>query len=141
MTMRPLALILLGSSLVLTAKPPVPAFITTPSGLKYTEMRVGHGKSPEPGQTCAGLYRGWLYEGNKRGKLFDSSQNPKQPFRFPVAKGRVIPGWDEGVLSMKPGGKRVLIVPPALGYGDQGAGPDIGPGATLLFEVELLSVK
>jgi peptidylprolyl isomerase len=87
------------------------------------------------------LYRGWLYQGNRRGKLFDSSQNPGKPFRFPIGQGQVIAGWDEGVLTMKPGGKRVLIVPPALGYGDTGAGDAIPPGATLLFEVELLSVK
>jgi peptidylprolyl isomerase len=125
----------------LSAKPPLPSFVTSPSGLQYVDMRVGHGKQPTTGQVCSVLYRGWLYQGNRRGKLFDSSQNPGKPFRFPIGQGQVIAGWDEGVLTMKPGGKRVLIVPPALGYGDTGAGDAIPPGATLLFEVELLSVK
>jgi peptidylprolyl isomerase len=140
MTLRAFALAAL-AAVTLTAKPPVPAFTTTPSGLQYAEMRVGHGPEPAVGQNCSVLYRGWLYEGNRRGKLFDSAQNRKRPFSFPVGKGVVIPGWDEGVKTMKAGGKRVLIVPPALGYGAQGAGSDIPPGATLLFEVELLSIK
>jgi peptidylprolyl isomerase len=104
-------------------------------------MRQGQGKAPETGQTCAVLYRGWLYENNRRGKLFDSSQNPRRPFKFRVGKGNVIAGWDEGVKTMKAGGKRLLIVPPDLGYGAEGAGADIPPNATLLFEVELLSIK
>lgn len=142
MTFKPFALAaLVLAVLPAAAKPPVPAFTTTPSGLQFADLKVGRGKPPEPGQQCAMLYRGWLYEANKRGKLFDSSQDRKQPFHFAVGKGQVIPGWDEGVLTMKAGGKRVLILPPALGYGQRGAGPDIPPGATLLFEVELLSYK
>ena len=140
MTLRRFALAAL-VAMTLAAKPPVPAFTTTPSGLQYAEMRVGRGSEPAVGQICSVLYRGWLYEGNRRGKLFDSAQNRKRPFSFPVGKGTVIPGWDEGVKTMKAGGTRVLIVPPALGYGAQGAGSDIPPGATLLFEVELLSIK
>jgi len=104
-------------------------------------MRPGKGKAHATGQTCAMLYRGWLYEGNRRGKLFDAAQDRKHPFSFVLGKGEVIAGWDEGIKTMKPGGMRVLILPPALGYGNQGAGPDIPPGATLLFEVELISVK
>jgi peptidylprolyl isomerase len=123
------------------AKPPLPSFTTTTSGLQYVDMRPGQGKSPQPGQTCSVLYRGWLYNNNQRGKLFDSAQDARKPFRFEVGRGQVIKGWDEGILSMKPGAKRVLIIPPALGYGDQGAGADIPPGATLLFEVTLLSCK
>jgi peptidylprolyl isomerase len=125
----------------LSAKLPVPSFTTTPSGLQYVDIRPGHGKPPAPGQVCSVLYRGWLYQGNKRGKLFDQAQDARSPFRFPIGQGQVIAGWDEGVQTMKPGGKRVLIVPPSLGYGDAGAGDAIPPGATLLFEVELLSVK
>jgi peptidylprolyl isomerase len=125
----------------LSAKPPVPSFTTTPSGLQFVDMRAGHGKPPAPGQTCSVLYRGWLYQGNRRGKLFDSAEDPRKPFRFALGQGQVIAGWDEGVQTMKPGGKRVLIVPPALGYGDAGAGDAIPPGAILLFEVELLAVK
>jgi peptidylprolyl isomerase len=128
-------------SVGLTAKPPLPPFTTTPSGLQFVDMRPGHGKSPAPGQVCSVLYRGWLYNNKQRGAMFDSAQNAGRPFRFPVGQGQVIPGWDEGVLTMKAGGKRVLIIPPALGYGDQGAGTAIPPGSTLLFEVELLSFK
>jgi peptidylprolyl isomerase len=104
-------------------------------------MRPGHGRPPVPGQVCSVLYRGWLYNNKQRGALFDSAQNPGHPFRFPVGQGQVIPGWDEGVQTMKAGGKRVLIIPPALGYGEQGSGTAIPPGSTLLFEVELLSIK
>jgi peptidylprolyl isomerase len=123
------------------AKPPLPTFIKTKSGLQYVDMRPGQGKAPQAGQTVSVLYRGWIYNDNQRGKLFDSAQDPRKPFRFPVGQGQVIPGWDEGIKSMKVGGKRVLIIPPALGYGDQGAGDAIPPGATLLFEVQLLAVK
>jgi FKBP-type peptidyl-prolyl cis-trans isomerase len=128
-------------SVVLVAKPPLPNFITSPSGLQYVDMRPGKGRTPAPGQTCAVLYRGWLYNDKQRGKMFDSAQDARKPFRFPLAQGQVIPGWDEGVASMKAGGKRVLIVPPNLGYGEQGSGSAIPPGATLLFEVELLGFK
>jgi peptidylprolyl isomerase len=128
-------------SLALVAKPALPPFTTTPSGLQFVDMRAGHGKSPATGQLCSVLYRGWLYNDKQRGQLFDSAQDARKPFRFPVGQGQVIPGWDEGVKTMKAGGKRVLIVPPALGYGDAGAGDAIPPGATLLFEVELLSFK
>ena len=123
------------------AKPPLPTFIHTPSGLQYVDMRPGQGKTPEPGQTCSVLYRGWLYQNKRRGKLFDSAQDPHQPFQFTLGRGQVIAGWDEGVKTMKLGGKRVLIIPPALAYGDQGTGGTIPPGATLLFEIELLSAK
>jgi len=129
-------------SLVLVAKPPTPPFTTTPSGLQFVDLRPGTGrKSPEAGQTCAVLYRGWLYNDKQRGALFDQAQNPRQPFHFKLGQGQVIPGWDEGVKTMKAGGKRALIIPPALAYGDQGAGGVIPPGATLLFEVELVSFK
>lgn len=124
-----------------SAKPPLPPFTTTASGLQYVDMRPGKGRSPAAGQTCAVLYRGWLYNDKKRGPLFDSAQNPRQPFRFQLGQGQVIAGWDEGVKTMKAGAKRVLIIPPALGYGDQGSGAAIPPGATLLFEVELVSFK
>ena len=123
------------------AKPPLPAFTTTPSGLQFVDMRPGQGKTPATGAVCSVLYRGWLYNNSTRGKMFDSAQDPRKPFRFPLGMGQVIPGWDEGVKTMKVGGKRVLVIPPALGYGDQGAGDAIPPGSTLLFEVELLAVK
>jgi peptidylprolyl isomerase len=115
--------------------------VTTPSGLKITDTTVGTGASPQPGQTCVMHYTGWLYEGGAKGKKFDSSVDRGQPFEFPIGKGRVIAGWDEGVATMKVGGKRTLIIPPELGYGARGAGGVIPPNATLIFDVELLGVK
>ena len=114
---------------------------TTSTGLGIIDTKVGTGPSPKPGQTVVVHYTGWLYEGGKRGKKFDSSVDRGQPFEFPLGKGQVIPGWDEGVATMKVGGKRTLIIPPALGYGAQGAGNVIPPNATLIFDVELLGVK
>ena len=115
--------------------------VKTPSGLQYEDVKVGTGAEPKAGQTCSVHYTGWLYDNGVKGKKFDSSVDRGQPFQFPVGQGRVIRGWDEGVLSMKIGGKRNLIIPPGLGYGSQGAGGVIPPNATLFFEVELLGVK
>ena len=115
--------------------------MTTPSGLKITDSKVGTGATPKPGQICVMHYTGWLYEGGAKGKKFDSSLDHGQPFEFPIGKRQVIGGWDEGVATMKVGGKRTLIIPPALGYGARGAGGVIPPNATLIFEVELLGVK
>ena len=115
--------------------------MTTASGLKYTDETVGTGPSPKPGQTAVVHYTGWLYVNGIKGKKFDSSHDRNEPFEFPVGRGRVIKGWDEGVASMKVGGKRTLIIPPALGYGASGAGGVIPPNATLMFDVELLAVK
>jgi len=115
--------------------------IDTPSGLKYEDTQVGTGESPKKGQTCVMHYTGWLWVNGAKGAKFDSSVDRGQPFKFPLGMGRVIKGWDEGVASMKVGGKRTLIIPAALGYGQTGAaGGKIPPGATLLFEVELLSL-
>jgi len=115
--------------------------VTTPSGLKYIDTKVGTGAAPKTGQTCVMHYTGWLYDGGKKGAKFDSSVDRGQPFEFPIGQGHVIKGWDEGVASMKVGGKRTLIIPPDLGYGARGAGGVIPANATLLFEVELLDVK
>ena len=115
--------------------------MTTASGLKYTDETVGTGPSPKPGQTAVVHYTGWLYINGVKGKKFDSSHDRNEPFEFPVGRGRVIKGWDEGVASMKVGGKRTLIIPPALGYGAAGAGGVIPPNATLMFDIELLAVK
>ena len=115
--------------------------VTTSSGLKYIDVKAGTGASPQTGQTCVMHYTGWLYENGKKGAKFDSSVDRGEPFEFPVGAGRVIKGWDEGVASMKVGGKRTLIVPPALGYGARGAGGVIPPNATLMFDVELLGTK
>jgi peptidylprolyl isomerase len=114
---------------------------TTPSGLQIEDTIVGTGESPKSGQICVMHYTGWLYENGAKGKKFDSSLDRGQPFEFPIGQGRVILGWDEGVASMKVGGKRTLIIPPELGYGARGAGGVIPANATLLFEVELLGVK
>ena len=113
----------------------------TPSGLSFEDTQVGQGASPQKGQTCVMHYTGWLWVNNAKGAKFDSSVDRGRPFEFPLGMGRVIKGWDEGVASMKIGGKRTLLIPPALGYGDRGAGGVIPGGATLLFEVELLGVQ
>src|SRR5246127_2409523 len=114
---------------------------TTPSGLKIIDVKVGTGPAPKPGQTCVMNYTGWLYENGKKGAKFDSSLDRNQPFSFPIGQHQVIAGWDEGVATMKVGGKRTLIIPPELGYGARGAGGVIPPNATLIFDVELLGVK
>ena len=112
--------------------------ITTPSGLRYTDVVVGTGAEPRSGQTAVVHYTGWLTDGKK----FDSSKDRGQPFSFPLGQGRVIKGWDEGVATMRVGGKRVLTIPPDLGYGARGTpGGPIPPNATLKFEVELLDVR
>jgi peptidylprolyl isomerase len=115
--------------------------MTTASGLKIIDVKVGTGPSPKPGQTCVMHYTGWLYENGAKGKKFDSSLDRGQPFEFKIGAGQVIAGWDEGVATMKVGGKRTLIIPPDLGYGARGAGGVIPPNATLIFDVELLAVK
>jgi peptidylprolyl isomerase len=115
--------------------------MTTASGLQIIDTKVGTGASPKPGQICVMHYTGWLYENGQKGKKFDSSVDRNEPFEFPIGQKRVIAGWDEGVASMKVGGKRTLIIPPALGYGARGAGGVIPPNATLMFDVELLGVK
>jgi peptidylprolyl isomerase len=115
--------------------------MTTATGLKIIDTKVGAGESPKPGQLCKMHYTGWLYVNEAKGKKFDSSLDRGQPFTFTIGRGQVIAGWDEGVESMKVGGKRTLIIPPELGYGARGAGGVIPPNATLIFDVELLDVK
>ncbi len=114
---------------------------TTSSGLQFTDSKVGEGASPKTGQTCVMHYTGWLYKDGVKGAKFDSSLDRGDPFEFAIGKRQVIGGWDEGVATMKVGGKRRLIIPPALGYGSRGAGGVIPPNATLMFDVELLDVK
>ncbi|MFT3937478.1 FKBP-type peptidyl-prolyl cis-trans isomerase [Rhodopseudomonas sp.] len=115
--------------------------VTTPSGLQIVDTQVGTGASPARGQICVMHYTGWLYENGAKTRKFDSSVDRNEPFEFPIGMGRVIKGWDEGVASMKVGGKRTLIIPPELGYGARGAGGVIPPNATLIFDVELLGLK
>lgn len=113
----------------------------TASGLEYREVKEGTGRKPTKGANCVVHYTGWLWENGVKGKKFDSSVDRGEPFEFPVGQGRVIKGWDEGVLGMKVGGKRELLVPPDLAYGSRGFPGAIPPNSTLLFEVELLKVE
>ena len=109
----------------------------TPSGLRYQDLVKGQGAEAVAGKSVVVHYTGWLPNGEK----FDSSRDRNEPFSFTLGAGQVIAGWDEGVAGMKVGGRRKLVVPPDLGYGTAGAPPDIPPGATLVFEVELLNVR
>ncbi len=109
----------------------------TPSGLEIQEVERGFGDAARAGQTVSVHYSGYLLDGTK----FDSSLDRGQPFTFPLGAGKVIRGWDEGLVGMKVGGRRKLTIPPDLAYGSRGAGRLIPPGATLIFDVELLEVR
>lgn len=111
--------------------------MTTDTGLQYEDIVVGEGATPQKGRRVTVHYTGTLEDGTK----FDSSVDRGEPFSFTIGVGQVIKGWDEGVMSMQVGGRRRLTIPPTLGYGAQGAGGVIPPNATLLFDVELLSVR
>lgn len=111
--------------------------VTTASGLKYTDVKVGTGASPTAGKTVTVHYTGTLTDGKK----FDSSRDRGEPFKFKIGVGQVIKGWDEGVMSMKVGGQRKLTIPANLAYGERGAGGVIPPNSTLIFDVELLGVE
>jgi peptidylprolyl isomerase len=147
MTRAFLVLLILVSALTLTApseaeekaggKAVAGQTVTMPSGLQYIDLVEGTGRQAELGDTATVHYTGWLTDGTK----FDSSVDRKEPFSFRVGAGQVIKGWDEGVSSMKIGGKRKLIIPPQLGYGARGAGGVIPPNATLTFDVELLNLR
>jgi peptidylprolyl isomerase len=118
------------------AEQQVSGAVKSSSGLSYTDLVKGSGAAPTSGKNVTVHYTGWLENGTK----FDSSVDRGQPFVFRIGAGEVIPGWDEGVMSMRVGGKRKLIIPSQLGYGPSGAGGVIPPNATLIFEVELLDV-
>lgn len=111
--------------------------VTTPSGLKYIDIQEGDGATPKAGQRVFVHYTGTLEDGTK----FDSSRDRNRPFDFKLGAGQVIKGWDEGISTMKVGGRRQLIIPPELGYGARGAGGVIPPNATLVFDVELLRIS
>lgn len=118
-----------------------PEVITTESGLKYIDLKIGDGEVAVKGQAVEVHYTGWLDDNGKKGIKFDSSVDRGKPFGFPLGGGRVIKGWDEGVAGMKIGGKRQLIIPAELGYGSSGAAGGLIPAnATLIFDVELISV-
>ncbi|HEX6636647.1 MAG TPA: FKBP-type peptidyl-prolyl cis-trans isomerase [Steroidobacteraceae bacterium] len=131
------------------AAEPQPQAATTPDTgastmpLQKNDLASGNGAEIKAGQTALVHYTGWLYDAaapENKGKQFDSSVGG-EPFEFPVGAGRVIKGWDEGVVGMKVGGKRRLVIPPDMGYGAQGAGGVIPPGATLVFDVELVEIR
>jgi FKBP-type peptidyl-prolyl cis-trans isomerase len=114
------------------------ALTETASGLRYQDLVVGDGAAAQVGDTVVVHYTGWLADGTK----FDSSVDRGEPFTFHLGAGQVIAGWDEGVQGIRVGGKRKLVIPPELGYGDRGAGGGVIPGgATLVFDVELLEIK
>jgi FKBP-type peptidyl-prolyl cis-trans isomerase FkpA len=113
------------------------AMTTTPTGLKIQDVKVGDGTEATTGRTAVVHYTGWLTDGKK----FDSSRDRGTPFDFQLGAGQVILGWDQGVAGMKVGGQRKLVIPADLGYGAAGAPPVIPPGATLVFDVELLEVR
>lgn len=119
--------------------PPLPSAIqwhTTPSGLKYADTVIGKGPTPQDGQIVVVHFTGWLDDGTQ----FDSTHRRGRPFGFPLGSGQVIKGWDEGVRTMRAGGKRRLVVPSPLGYGEQGLGPVVPPNAQLVFDIELVRI-
>ncbi|HSS50892.1 MAG TPA: FKBP-type peptidyl-prolyl cis-trans isomerase [Thermoanaerobaculia bacterium] len=111
--------------------------IVTPSGLKYTDLKLGQGDAAETGKVLVVSYSGWLKEGNVK---FDSSIEDR-PFTIRLGAGDAIKGWDEGLVGMKVGGKRRLVIPPELGFGKQGVGSVVPPNAVLVYEFELLAVR
>jgi FKBP-type peptidyl-prolyl cis-trans isomerase len=122
-----------------------PATGTEVMPLQKIELAPGAGAEIKSGQTALVHYTGWLYDAaaaENKGKKFDSSVDRNEPFEFPVGAGMVIKGWDEGVVGMKPGGKRRLVIPAEMGYGARGAGGGLIPGgATLVFDVELVEIR
>lgn len=118
-----------------------PTIVTTPSGLRYLDDKVGTGATAVKEKWVVVDYTGWIDVKGGKGKKFDSSLDRNEKFKFLLGAGQVIPGWDEGVQGMKEGGKRILYIPSKLGYGARGAGAAIPPNADLIFEVELVQVK
>jgi FKBP-type peptidyl-prolyl cis-trans isomerase FkpA len=121
------------------AAPPSPV-----TSMQSVDLKTGAGDSIAPGKIAVVQYTGWLYEAtakDNKGKQFDSSRTQGQPFRFPLGAGNVIKGWDQGVIGMKIGGSRRLIIPADLAYGDSGAGGVIPPGATLVFDIDLVAIE
>ena len=123
---------------------PAPAPPSPVTSMQSVELKSGAGDSIAPGKIAVVQYTGWLYEAaakDNKGKQFDSSRTQGQPFRFPLGAGSVIKGWDQGVIGMKIGGSRRLIIPADMAYGDSGAGGVIPPGATLVFDIDLVAIE
>jgi FKBP-type peptidyl-prolyl cis-trans isomerase FkpA len=146
--MRPVATLALALAAAFTAQAlhqpasaEVGQTVTNSLGLQKTDTKMGSGTEAKKGQVVIVHYTGWLYNDGKKGAKFDSSVDRGSPFMFNLGAGEVIQGWEDGVAGMKEGGKRTLVIPPALGYGTRGAGSSIPPNATLMFDVELLEVK
>src|ERR1700722_2391769 len=138
------ALLLAAAVLVAGCSPNTPEAALTNAELKITELKPGTGPAIKAGQTAVVHYTGWLYvedAPDHKGTKFDSSLDRNDPFSFPVGGGQVIQGWDQGVAGMQVGGQRRLVIPAELGYGSRGAGGVIPPNATLVFDVELLSIR
>jgi peptidylprolyl isomerase len=127
--------------LAMTSTASAQHFVTLSSGVQYHDEVVGTGPQPQAGQTVTVHYTGWLDDHGKPGRKFDSSRDRGKPFSFTLGAQQVIAGWDIGVATMHVGGKRTLIIPPEAGYGERGAGGVIPPGATLIFDVELLGIS
>ena len=136
-----LAVLVATASGAAVARPKVAPPVVLASGTTITDVKPGKGAPAVAGQNVTVHYTGWLYENGKKAAKFDSSLDRGKPFVFALGAGQVIQGWDEGVVGMMPGGKRTLIIPAAAGYGERGAGADIPPGATLIFDVELLKAE
>jgi FKBP-type peptidyl-prolyl cis-trans isomerase FkpA len=138
------AVFLLGVTVACSGKP---AAAPPPSGvnsMQSVELKGGTGEGITAGKIAVVQYTGWLYEASaadNKGKQFDSSRTAGQPFRFPVGTGQVIKGWDQGVVGMKVGESRRLVIPADLAYGDSGAGGVIPPGATLVFDIDLIAIE
>ena len=136
-----LAIIALVAFIVLrtssTQEPSTSDMTTTTSGLQYQDIEIGAGSIAETGDIVSVHYTGWL----ESGKKFDSSLDRGDPFEFTIGAGEVIKGWEEGITGMKVGGKRRLVIPPDLSYGSSGVSGIIPPNATLIFEVELLTIE
>lgn len=123
---------------------PPTAAVAPPTELQRTDIVKGTGEGISQGQVAVVHYTGWLFDPTapeQKGTKFDSSRDRGEPFKFAIGAGQVIRGWDEGVQGMQPGGQRRLVIPPDLAYGDRGAGGVIPPGATLVFDVELLAIE
>jgi FKBP-type peptidyl-prolyl cis-trans isomerase len=131
-----LGLAFVASTFLLAAAP-----IVLPDGVSIQDVQTGKAATAQAGQIITVHYSGWLYVDGARGLKFDSSLDRGQPFTFQLGVGQVIEGWDTGIIGMNVGGKRTLIIPAHAAYGDEGAGADIPPGATLIFDVELISVE